>query len=103
LLQGSLDAAETNLGRATELFSRAGAEDFLPELERYLAELHLYRGDLAKARLACELSLANAARLEARAEEGLTRRILGQILAQAGDFVGAWAEMEHSLTILRET
>ena len=87
---------------ATDLFSQAGAEDFLPELERYMAELHMRRGDLPKARLACELSLANAARLEARAEEGMTRRILGQIMAQDGDFIGAWEEIERSLAILRE-
>ena len=55
--------ASGNLHLSTELFDQAGAEDFLPELERYLAELHLYRGDLPKARLACELSLTNAARL----------------------------------------
>ncbi len=28
--------------------SRLGAEDFLPELDRYLAELHLRRGDLSR-------------------------------------------------------
>ncbi len=103
LLRRNLADAEINLGRATDLFGRAGAEDFLPELERYLAELHLYRGDLPKARLACELSLANAARLQARAEEGMTRRILALIMTQDGDLASAWEEMALSLAILHET
>jgi class 3 adenylate cyclase/tetratricopeptide (TPR) repeat protein len=103
LLRRNLDAAEINLRRATELFGQAGAEDFLPELERYLAELHLYRGDLPKARLACELSLTNAARLQARVEEGMTRRILALIMAQDGDLTSVWEEMTQSLAILRDT
>jgi class 3 adenylate cyclase/predicted ATPase len=102
LLRGDLDIAESHLGRSAELFGQVGAEDFLPELDRYLAALHLRRGDMARARLASEMSLANATRLEARAEEGATRRTLGQILAQDGDPTGGWAELEHSLTILRE-
>jgi tetratricopeptide (TPR) repeat protein len=102
LLRGDLDIAEGHLGRSAKLFEQVGAEDFLPELERYLAALHLGRGDMARARLACEMSLANATRLEARAEEGATRRTLGQILARDGDLAGGWDELERSLTILRE-
>jgi G-protein signaling modulator 2 len=102
LLRGDLEVAEDHLRRSVELFDQAGAEDFLPELDRYLAELHLGRDDLTKARLACEMSLANAARLEARTEEGMTRRTLGQILMQDGDYAGAWAELQRSLAILRE-
>jgi tetratricopeptide (TPR) repeat protein len=102
LLRGDLDIAEGHLARSAELFEQVGAEDFLPELERYLAELHLRRGDLPRARLACEMSLANAARLEARAEEGATRRTLGSILSQGGDYAGAWEELQRSLAILRE-
>ncbi|HWQ15103.1 MAG TPA: hypothetical protein VNL77_20060, partial [Roseiflexaceae bacterium] len=47
-------------------------------------------------------ALATAARLEARLEEGLTRRVLGRILAARGDAAGAWGSLEHSLAILRE-
>jgi predicted ATPase/class 3 adenylate cyclase len=102
LAQNDLELAEQHLRRSASLFDQAGAEDFLPELERYLAELHLRRGNLAEARLACELALATAARLEARAEEGVARRSLGQILAQGGDLDGAWEELQQSLAILRE-
>ncbi len=101
LLRDDLAIAERHLGQATELFDQAGAEDFLPELERYLAELQLRHGDLARARIACELSLASAERLEARAEEGATRRVLSQVLVQGGDVDGAWEELTHSLAILR--
>jgi class 3 adenylate cyclase/tetratricopeptide (TPR) repeat protein len=102
LLRGEIATAERHLQRSADLFDQVGAEEFLPELDRYLAELHLRRGDLAKARLACELSLVNATRLEARTEEGASRRTLGQILAHGGDYAGAWEAMQHSLTILRE-
>jgi class 3 adenylate cyclase/predicted ATPase len=102
LLRGDLGKAEYHLQQSGQLFEQAGAEDFLPELERYLAEMHLRNGDLVQARLACESSLANAARLEARAEEGATRRTLSHILAQENDCEGAWNEIHHSLTILRE-
>src|SRR6185369_5207079 len=95
VLRGDLDEAAANLNRAADLFNQAGAEDFLPELERYMAELHARRGDLPKARLACELSLATALRLEARAEEGMTRRVLAQIIARDGDAPGAWKELER--------
>jgi len=103
LQHGDLPSAEASLHRSAELFNQAGAEDFLPELERYMAELHLRRGDLPKARLACELSLETALRLEARAEEGMSRRVLAQIMTHDGNAVGAWAELEHSLAILRES
>ena len=100
--RGDLKSAEERLRQSADLFNQVGAEDFLPELERYLAELHLLRDELPKARLACELSLATALRLEARAEEGMTRRILARIMAQDGDTGGAWEELDHSLAILRE-
>ena len=101
--RGDLKSAEERLRQSADLFNQVGAEDFLPELERYLAELHLLRDELPKARLACELSLTTALRLEARAEEGMTRRILARIMAQDGDAAGAWAELDSSLAILRES
>jgi class 3 adenylate cyclase/tetratricopeptide (TPR) repeat protein len=102
LQRGDLKRAEERLRQSADLFNQVGAEDFLPELERYLAELHLLHNQLPKARLACELSLTTALRLEARAEEGVTRRLLARIMAQDGDTSGAWAELDHSLAILRE-
>ncbi len=48
------------------------------------------------------MSSADAVRLEAHVEEGATRRMLGKILTQAGDHIGAWEELQQSLTILRE-
>jgi len=103
LQHGDLPSAEASLQRSAQLFNQAGAEDFLPELERYMAELHLRRSDLPKARLACELSLETALRLEARAEEGMTRRVLAQIMAHDGDLASAWEELARSLSILRES
>lgn len=101
LLRGDTGNATTHLQRSADLFGQAGTEEFLPELERYYAELHLERGELAEARQHCTLALDVAARLEARIEEGITRRTLGHLLARQGDLAGAWAQFEHSLAILR--
>lgn len=102
LLNAAIPQAEDHLQRSVMLFHQAGAEDFLPELERYLAKLQLQRGDLERAHLACELALATAIRLEARAEEGITRRVLGQVLMRGGDLVGCWDELMRSLTLVEE-
>lgn len=103
LLRNDLGLAEGHLQRSADLFHQAGAEDFLAELERYFADLHLRRGDLVKARHACEVSLEIAARIEARAEEGMTRRSLGLVLARSGDMLAAWEELQRSVSLLRET
>lgn len=103
LLSEDLSTAQHHLRRSAELFSQAKAEEFLPELERYLAELHIQRGHLAEAQLACEISLTTASRLEARTEEGATRRTLSHILALTGDLEGAWEQITNSLSILRES
>ncbi|GAB4216184.1 MAG: adenylate/guanylate cyclase domain-containing protein [Roseiflexaceae bacterium] len=103
LLHGDLDRAGQHLQRSAELYQQAGAEDFLPELGRYLAELHLKLGQIDKAYTLCSEALATACRLEARVEEGITRRMLGQILALRGTIPQAWVELEQSLAILTIT
>jgi predicted ATPase len=103
LLRNDLDAADWHLNRSAELSEQIGGEEFLAELERYLAELVFKRGDLVRARHAGEAALATALRLEARVEEGITRRTLGQILARLGETSSAWRELEHSQSILRAT
>lgn len=102
LLRGDIEAAEEHFRQSEALFTESGAGDFLPELRRSQAELHLRKGDLGRARTACEQSLADAARLNARAEEGATRRVLGVILARSGQPDQAWNELNASLAILRE-
>jgi class 3 adenylate cyclase/tetratricopeptide (TPR) repeat protein len=101
LQQDRLDAAESELQRALAIFVQVGAEDFLPEIERYIADLARRRGQ-PNARHLAEQALATARRLEARLEEGLTRRLLATILADAGDVTGAWDELGQSLDLLRE-
>ncbi|MEM8530617.1 MAG: adenylate/guanylate cyclase domain-containing protein [Chloroflexota bacterium] len=103
LLSEDLATAQYHLRRSADLFHQAKAEDFLPELERYLAELHIQQDHLAEAQLACEISLTTAARLEARTEEGATRRTLSRILALTADLEGAWEQITTSLAILRES
>jgi class 3 adenylate cyclase/tetratricopeptide (TPR) repeat protein len=100
--RGALAEAGEHLRRGGELYAQAGAEDFLPELERYDAELALRRGDLDAALALCQKALATAVRLEARAEEGLTLRTLAAILEARGDASGAWEALGQSLAILRD-
>jgi class 3 adenylate cyclase/predicted ATPase len=102
LLNIDLAQAERHLSSAADLFVQVGAEDFLPELKRNIAELHVQRGELGAARFACEQSLQHAVQLEARAEEGMTRRVLGRVFGADGDLVSAWQELNQSLAILRE-
>ena len=103
LLSEDSTTAQHHLRRSAALFDQAKAEEFLPELERYLAELYIQQGHLAEAQLACEISLTTAARLEARTEEGATRRTLSRILALTDDLEGAWEQITTSLAILRES
>jgi class 3 adenylate cyclase/tetratricopeptide (TPR) repeat protein len=101
LLLGDLERAEMELGAAGATFAAIGADEYLAELERYLAELALRRGN-PDARALAEQALASAIRLEARLEEGITRRLLAEILGREGDHEAAWAELERSLALLRE-
>ncbi|HEU4325340.1 MAG TPA: adenylate/guanylate cyclase domain-containing protein [Roseiflexaceae bacterium] len=103
LLCNDPDCAETHLQQSAHLYEQAGAEDFLPELERYQAELQLKRGNLEDAQRMCSLAITTAVRLKAREEEGISRRVLGQILALKHDLNAAWHELIQSLEILRET
>ncbi|GAB4174300.1 MAG: adenylate/guanylate cyclase domain-containing protein [Roseiflexaceae bacterium] len=102
LQRNDLVSAEAHLTPSANLFREIGAEDFLPELERYQAELELRRGNLSLAAICCEQALATAIRLEARSEEGITRRLLAEILARAGNPVAAWSELSQSQSILRD-
>jgi class 3 adenylate cyclase/tetratricopeptide (TPR) repeat protein len=102
LLRDELPIADQHLRTSGDLFAQVGAEEFLPELLRYVADLHARNGDLAAARAVCDRSIDTAARLEARAEEGISRRSLGRILARSGDHTRAWQELNASLTLLRE-
>ncbi|HMP39081.1 MAG TPA: adenylate/guanylate cyclase domain-containing protein [Roseiflexaceae bacterium] len=102
LLRDELDAAEAQLRTSGDLFQQVGAEEFLPELLRYVADLALRRGEYETARRTCERSIETAARLEARAEEGISRRTLGLIMARPGDLTSAWSEFELSLALLRD-
>lgn len=102
LLRGDLDLAAQQLELSTGLFDQAGAEGFVAELLRYQAELALARGDTAAALAAGTTSLEYAARLGARMEEGVTRRVLGQVFMVLGNLSAANDALEASLELLRE-
>lgn len=102
LLRSDLISAEAHLKASATLFAQAAAEDFLPELERYQAELALQSGNIQEARSLCEQALLTAARLDARAEAGITRRLLAQICIAEQNLSAAWEELDRSLLMLRE-
>ena len=101
ILLNRLDTAEQHFVQSADRFERTNAEDFLPELERYLAELQLRRGDFAKAQLAAEIAFTTANRLEARTEAAITRRVLAEIYLQSSQFEQAWSEIIQSIIELR--
>jgi class 3 adenylate cyclase/tetratricopeptide (TPR) repeat protein len=103
LLSGEFERSALHLERAAGLFAQSGGEDYLPELERYRAELALRQGRLAQARNTCENSINLARQNSARAEEGMSRRVLGLILAETGNRTTAWDELQHALGILNES
>lgn len=94
--------ARACLGRSQAIFAEVQSEDFLPELERRWAELHLKTNEpdraLEHARRSIELAEAG----EAPLEEGMSARILGEIHLARGDFAPAEAALQRSLRILEK-
>ncbi len=100
LQRGDLHLSRQHFERSALLFAQANNESFLPELLRYRAELALLQGDEASALNYCTISLCHAVGLGARLEEGVTRRVMGQVLTKQGDLLAAERELETSLDIL---
>jgi class 3 adenylate cyclase/predicted ATPase len=76
--RGEIDLAWPSLRSSRELFERAQARDFLPELERHCAEAALARNQWIEADQHIQHSLALADELGMRAERGQSRRVQGE-------------------------
>ena len=84
------------------IFAEYKAEDFLPELERRWAEYYLKTNDLDEALKHIQHSLNLVEKQEARLEEGMSRRVLGQIHQAQGERELAGLDLNRSLQILTD-
>lgn len=93
--------AQDSLSRSQQIFDDLGFEDYLPELKRRWGEYFLRQGLLGEALVHLEESLELAIKQEAKLEEGMTRRILGQLYVQQANFEASDAALSKSLEILQ--
>ena len=87
--RGETDAARRHLADSQVYFEKAQARDFLPELQRHLAEAALQSGDLDAAEEACRLAGELAVELDNPDEQAAVLIVSGQIAARRGDFARA--------------
>ena len=100
--QGDVETARHYLGLSRELFDKAQARDFLPELHRHLAEATLLTGDLSLAKIQATEALELAQELAMPAEEGSSLRVLGNVALQQGETAVALEKLEASVAILTD-
>lgn len=100
--QGEAETARHYLEMSRELFEKAQARDFLPELYRHLAEATLLTGDLTKAKTEAEEALELARELAMPGEEAGSLRVLGDIARRQGETDLAIERLEASVSILQE-
>ncbi len=94
--------AHAGLSRSEGIFRQIGSEDWMPELERRWAEYWLGTGDLETALAHAEESVRLAAKQEARLEEGMTLRVLGQVRLARCDLAAAREALLASQQVLDE-
>jgi len=90
------------LNRSEALFAEIGSEEFLPELERRWGEYYLRTSELDQALEHTRRSVDLAVAQEARLEEGMSYRILGQIHMARGEQDLAKIALDQSLQILTD-
>jgi tetratricopeptide (TPR) repeat protein len=102
IYQENWTEAEKALQRSEKLFTDIGSDDFLPELKRRWGDYHLQTGQLEQALSYCQESIQMAIAQEARPDEGISYRILGEILWARGEPEEAESALLQSLHILTE-
>jgi adenylate cyclase len=90
------------LSRSQKIFEEIGVKGFLPELERRWGEYYLKTGELEKALQHTQTSLNLAESQEARLEEGVSSRMLGEVHMANRNFESARIAFDRSLTILTD-
>ncbi|HET90407.1 MAG TPA: tetratricopeptide repeat protein, partial [Chloroflexi bacterium] len=91
------DQALALLQQSLDMFQQIGSEDYLAEVYRQIAQAHLGRQEYGDALDHAQRSLALAQQHEMRLEEGITRRVLGQIYLALGDLSQTEQELVTSL------
>lgn len=100
--QGLLPEAMTCLEQSRQLFERAGSEEFLAELYRIYAELAHCNNQPTEALQWADRSLEQACKLEARFDEGASRRIRGLILLDLGQKAESLHELRQAYALLQD-
>jgi predicted ATPase/class 3 adenylate cyclase len=100
--QGNVVLARSHLKASEGYFAQAQSRDFLPELLRHQARASLIAGELEAARGQIEESLQLARELHTVGEEGISLRVLGQILHRRGETVEAENYLRQSVAMLAE-
>jgi class 3 adenylate cyclase/tetratricopeptide (TPR) repeat protein len=102
LNQGNHAATHTHLEHSIQLFQQTGTEEFLAELYTIYAELALVEQRPHEALQWADQSLILAQKLDARSDEGASRRIRGLILHALDRTTEALTDMRQACHILTE-
>ena len=102
IYQHNWNEAEKALQKSENLFTESGSDDFLPELKRRWGDYYLQTDQLDKALVSTEQSIQLALAQEARLDEGISYRILGEIHRANGHLEEAETALKQSLHILTE-
>jgi class 3 adenylate cyclase/predicted ATPase len=94
------DKAKITLDESQAIFDGLGSEDFMAELERRWAEYLLGIKESESALKHINHSIELAVKQEARLEEGMSYRVLGEIEHASGDHEAAEQALLKSLQIL---
>jgi class 3 adenylate cyclase/Tfp pilus assembly protein PilF len=98
--RGEIDQARSHLGLSRELYARAEARDFLPELYRHFAAAAFHVADYDQAADNARQALALARELAVRVEEATSLQLLGELALARGDAAGAAPLLAQALTML---
>ncbi|HNB52022.1 MAG TPA: tetratricopeptide repeat protein, partial [Anaerolineales bacterium] len=102
IYQKNWSEAEKALQRSEKLFTEIGSDDYLPELKRRWGDYFLHTGRLAQALQYTQQSIDLARTQEARLDEGMSYRVLGEIYQARGESASANTALHQSLDILVE-
>lgn len=102
IYQQNWKEAETALQTSETLFTEIGSDDYLPELKRRWGDYFLHTGQLAQALQQTQESIELARTQEARLDEGISYRILGEIYRSQNLFSDSKTALGQGLDILME-
>ena len=96
------DAAERAIDEAEPLAIEMEARDQLPELYRGRALIHLARGQVAEALAMAEIVVNLCHELELKVDEGMSWRVLGQVLSASGHLDQSVDAFTQSFTLVQD-